>query len=315
METAILLSSFNGEKFIAEQVRSILQQDYSQATLYIRDDGSTDGTLGEIKKLQEEFPEKIVLLKDALGNLGVKKSFSELLKQVKADYYVFADQDDVWKSKKLSKMMVRMKLEEKNYGNQFPLLVHHDLEIANEKLETLATSFYSYTGTSPSFAQQNTILWRNVIPGCSMMVNAELVKRAGEIPEQAIMHDYWLVLFAHFFGKIIFIPEALTIYRQHGSNSLGAEKSETNKSWKTVYRNIRFARKNKDWYIHRFKRYQEQAQLFCDRFPKDETKIEMARKFIALNASLPKFKRKKMIFFNRFRAGSFKDNVELLFSI
>src|ERR1041385_1952457 len=168
METAILLSTYNGELFFEEQLRSIFNQQYPHWKLFIRDDGSTDGTLAMIKKYQSQNPGKIIFIQDNFGNVGAKKSFSILLDQCDADYIAFADQDDIWKPEKLLLTMNEIKNAENKFGKGTPLLIHHDLEIANEKMEIISDSFYSFTGLSAVNAKQTSILWRNVIPGCSM---------------------------------------------------------------------------------------------------------------------------------------------------
>ena len=107
MSLAILMSTFNGEKYLKEQIDSLLNQEYEAFDIYIRDDGSTDQTVSILENYEHIYP-NIYLLKDTQGNIGVFKSFMYLLSQVHADYYMFCDQDDVWLSNKISMSMKRM---------------------------------------------------------------------------------------------------------------------------------------------------------------------------------------------------------------
>ena len=93
---AILMSTYNGERYLREQIDSLLNQTYKDWKLYIRDDGSTDETISIIESYVNDYPDLIVLLKDDLGNLGSARSFMRILSVVDADYYMFCDQDDVW---------------------------------------------------------------------------------------------------------------------------------------------------------------------------------------------------------------------------
>ncbi len=313
METAILLSTFNGELFLAEQLHSIFDQTYTSWKLIIRDDGSTDNTLSIINNYCEDYTDRIVLIKDEYGNVGAKKSYDLLLLKADAEYIAFADQDDVWKPEKLSIVVEEMKRLENEFGKNMPIMVHHDLEIANEKLEMQANSFYHYTGLSPSFAQKNVILWRNVIPGCAMLINKILAKQAGTIPDEAVMHDYWLVLFARFTGKIVFVPKALTIYRQHGKNSLGAEKKAIHKSWREIIGSIRNSGKNSAAFLKKFRVYQDQASAFVERFSENDNRISAVREFLLLNSKTSRLKRKWLVLKNHFLIGNFNEKMEQLF--
>ena len=97
----ILLATYNGERFLDEQMHSLLSQSYTEWHLIIRDDGSTDNTLAIIQRYKKQYPNKITILEDNLANLGACRNFGRILEQSDADYAMFCDQDDVWLPKKI----------------------------------------------------------------------------------------------------------------------------------------------------------------------------------------------------------------------
>ena len=137
--TAILLATYNGEKFLREQLDSLLQQTYSDWTLYIHDDGSTDSTKEIIKEYEQKY-ENITMLRYP-SQKGAKNNFMSLLERVEANYYLFCDQDDVWRKDKVEKEMARMMVLEKDFPGK-PVLVFSDLYVVDINLNiTYAQNF------------------------------------------------------------------------------------------------------------------------------------------------------------------------------
>ena len=114
---AILMSTYNGECYLKDQIESILSQTYKDWILYIRDDGSTDRTIRIIKTYVGNYPDKIIYEYDRLGNLGSGRSFMKLLSSIDSDYYMFCDQDDVWLPSKIEKTYLKMKSLEMNHAH------------------------------------------------------------------------------------------------------------------------------------------------------------------------------------------------------
>ena len=220
----ILLATYNGERFLKEQIDSIFSQSLQNFHLIIRDDGSTDNTLNIIHEAIKQHPSKITLLNTS-SHLGVIRSFSELLLASKAPYAMLADQDDVWMQDKVFLTYEKMYLLEKAYGNNTPILVHSDLKIVDQHLKTISPSFCRYTHLKPIEGNHlNRLLVQNEITGCTVMINRPLIETATPISDSAVMHDWWLGLTAAAFGKVGFINKPLILYRQHGSNILGSKK-------------------------------------------------------------------------------------------
>ena len=220
----ILLATFNGFSFIASQLDSILSQDYKNIRLIIRDDMSTDSTSRVLEAYSNQFPDVITLLPSE-RQLGAKGNFSYLMGYSKADYIMFADQDDVWEEGKVGATLERMNLLELHNSKDIPLLVHTDLKVVDRDLNVLSSSFWNYCGIDPSKGHTlNRLLMQNVVTGCTMMINRPLLELGFPVPESAVMHDWWLALVAAAFGKIEVLPEATMLYRQHARNTVGASK-------------------------------------------------------------------------------------------
>ena len=221
----ILLATYNGERYVKEQVESIQNQDFKDWTLIVRDDGSTDKTVSCITELAA-LDKRITMLNDQLGNLGVVKNFNQLIEsalQYKADYVFFADQDDIWKPSKVSKQLAFMKNLE-NKSSNAPILIHTNLEVVNSKLDRIHSSFMTYQGIQhEDMNPMEVLMVQNFVTGCTVLVNRQLLVFAYPIPKSALMHDWWLALCSVAIGKLMYMPEALTLYRQHERNTVGAK--------------------------------------------------------------------------------------------
>ena len=216
---SILISTFNGKKYIKEQLDSIFNQTYKNIEIIVRDDGSSDNTI-EILKSYNIKPI------DTKINLGAMGSFEELLKYAlqnsNSDYFMFCDQDDVWDTKKVEKTLAKMEEMEKEFGN-IPLLVHTDLEVVDVKLNTINSSFMEFQKIDHSRKSFNNLLMQNIITGCTVMINRKLAQKCLPISGGAIMHDWWIGLVASKFGEIGYLDEVTIKYRQHASNTIGAK--------------------------------------------------------------------------------------------
>lgn len=224
----IVLATFNGERFVKEQIESIVSQTWGDWILLIRDDGSTDETVSVVESLSRDDPRVIVL--DQAGekiNKGTVSNFESLVKsavEMGANYIMFADQDDVWNPKKIEILMDKMLGLEERGGELSPILIHSDLEVVNEELGAIAPSFLSYQKIShKKNLPLSVLLPQNFITGCTVLFNRELACLALPMPSDAIMHDWWIGLLAGAAGHVAFIDKATVRYRQHSNNQVGAK--------------------------------------------------------------------------------------------
>lgn len=225
-QIAILLATYNGDKYLDEQIQSILDQSFQNWQLFIRDDGSTDKTMDIIRQWLK-FDDRINIVTDDQGRIGAAKNFQALMQVVKKEkyqYILFCDQDDIWNPDKISKQYYIFKQLEDLYGNNMPLLLHSDLEVVDSHLKTIHKSFLQYQGLfHENDYPLKTLLVQNFVTGCTVMINRSLLEKALPLPESAMMHDWWLALCAAIFGKIAYLPETTIKYRQHDANEVGAK--------------------------------------------------------------------------------------------
>lgn len=222
----ILMSTYNGERFLAAQIDSIISQTFVNWTLMIRDDGSTDKTVDIIKKYCQTDP-RLVYLDDKLGNLGISKSFSALMLKAalrQEPFVFFCDQDDFWLPHKLSRQILVLNELECKYGQDTPILVHSDLCVVDSNLKVIHPSFLGFEKLNRNTQSPlKTLLINNFITGCTVGMNKKLLDIANPIPENAFIHDWWCALCAATAGQIGFVDEATLLYRQHMHNSIGSK--------------------------------------------------------------------------------------------
>jgi len=208
----VLMSTYNGTDYLRDQIDSILAQDHSSVRLLARDDGSSDGTVSILREYEDAYENVKVV---AGENLGVVDSFFRLLELADdVDYYAFSDQDDVWKSKKLSRAVVRLEQEENEEGE--PLLYFNRQEFVDADLNHLGYS------PEPNVLGFQNALIQNQPLGCATVINApahELLIQ--NLPDEALMHDWWVYAVVSAFGRIFYDPTPTLLYRQHGENVVG----------------------------------------------------------------------------------------------
>lgn len=226
MKVNILLSTYNGEQFLAEQIQSIQKQTFQDWTLLIRDDGSMDKTREIIAAFVAQDGRIRWINEADSSNLGVIKSFHRLVEHEEADYYFFSDQDDVWLPHKLERSLA----EAQKYSADMPLMVYMDLTVVNQELQILSESMIrSQSGHANTELIEE--LTENTVTGGVAMVNHALVQLWHQT-EDILMHDWYLALLATAFGKLVYIDQPGELYRQHDNNVLGARTwSKRMKKW------------------------------------------------------------------------------------
>lgn len=215
-EVAILLSVYNGSKYIIEQIESILAQTYKNWKLYVRDDGSQDGTIKLIKNTIKD--DRIVLIEDKEIHRGVKNSFLYLLKNTQADYYFFCDQDDVWLSKKIEESVTMLN----SIPQSIPGLVCCDLQLVNENLDIINESMWETHRLQKLVDNKNGLYIASLFPGCTMAFNQVAKKLILAETYKFDLHDKQVAMvIKKNNGIIIPIHKPLIKYRLHNNNTVG----------------------------------------------------------------------------------------------
>lgn len=280
MNIVILLSTYNCARFLESQLDSLFAQSHTLFEVIVRDDGSQDNTLDILKNYD-------VKLLPPSKNLGCKNSFAALLNYAIANsdagYFMFCDQDDVWYNDKVEKTFAKMKYMEAKYGD-IPLLVHTDLEVVDESLNTIASSMWQYEHTLPDKNSFSRLLIQNTGTGCTIMINRALAEICLTIPSGAIMHDWWLGLVASQFGKVGFVDEPTIKYRQHGENTIGAKEFKVNAFQHVLGLLMGLVSRDKD-YLKHMQVNMDQAKCFLEIFAEelDDRNKAMLKDFSSLD--------------------------------
>ena len=217
----ILLATYNGEKYLCEQIDSIINQTYTNWKLLIRDDGSKDKTL-KILKEYEKRDERISILKDNKGNLGFVKNFEELLKNSSEEFVMFSDQDDYWLENKIEKYIEVLE----NLGEEKlrePLLIHSNSFVCDENLKILKKEFIDSSVASSKGSK--SIFFYYIVQGSTVLINRRLLNEGVPFSPNVKLHDRYFHLISEIIGNRIFINESLMKYRQHSNNEIGAKKN------------------------------------------------------------------------------------------
>ena len=206
-KVAVLLSTYNGEKYVAEQIHSILTQTYKNLVLVVRDDGSSDKTI----KIVKEFADKYDNIRLVEGkNMGFIKSFFELLKYEQADYYAYADQDDIWLPEKISlavKSLDQLPASMPNMAFSNSDYYNVDMELIKEGEKNKT---YSFTNS----------LYECVSQGMTMVINQTAKDLILDfVPEKVFFHDWWTYMICSGIGNVAYDNVTTVKYRRDGKNA------------------------------------------------------------------------------------------------
>lgn len=209
------MSTFNGEKYITEQIQSLLTQTYPISIL-VRDDGSRDRTLELLEKYELEN-ENLRVIKGE--NIGVVKSFNTLIAHRLVDNYdfiAFCDQDDVWDQDKIQTAVRKIM----KFDQSLPLMYCSNLRVVDKDL-----NFIRNMRKTPQFTRKSALV-QNIATGCTEVFNKEAVKLYRRtIGKYSEIHDYMMYLVCVHLGKVVYDDEPHISYRQHGNNVIGVTDS------------------------------------------------------------------------------------------
>lgn len=233
----VMLSAYNGERYLIEQIESILGQTDVEVTLVIRDDVSNDGTR---KILSEYENKKNIEVWYGTENLGPGESFMSMFygcfeKYGNYDYYAFSDQDDVWISDKLSRAVEMIQSEADEYKSA--------LYCSNQMLYESGNQVGYRFKTLPDLTLVGHMN-RNLLSGCTFVMNRKLVKiicnseHAGEDIIARRMHDAWIMLCTIVCGSVVYDQESRILYRIHENNVVGIKKVSIGKAVKNKWNNL-----------------------------------------------------------------------------
>jgi glycosyltransferase involved in cell wall biosynthesis len=222
---SVALCTYNGERFIAEQLRSILSQSERIAEIVVADDGSTDATLEIVRSVaaaaQAEGIVVEIRILDGPGGNGVTKNFERAVLACRSELIALSDQDDVWRPDRLA-------LQLAEFDSRADLsLLFGDARLVDETGTALGSTLFDtleVTDAARAALHQGEalglLLRRNIVTGATVLFRRSLLHAAVPFPAEWI-HDEWLAIIASATGRVDLIDQELTDYRQHGSNEIG----------------------------------------------------------------------------------------------
>lgn len=217
-----MLSTFNGEKYLADQLDSVIAQTYTDWQLLIRDDGSSDKTLEIIENYLKKDARISLINAKNRENIGITASFFELLKYEIADFYFFCDQDDVWLPEKIEKSV---KLLEKQ-DNRLAQLMYASYDSVGENLKIIHEGMLRRSVTD-----LRRLLTENAASGWTMGINHALAAH-WQLTDGVFFHDWYLALLAAANGEVHFLNEKVGLYRQHAANVVGIKEEKQKANFK-----------------------------------------------------------------------------------
>lgn len=199
---SVCMAVYNGEKYIRQQIQSVISELQANDELLIRDDCSTDATA----KVVAEFEvDKRVKFRKNATKLGIVKNFESTLLEAKGEYIFLCDQDDIWLTGKVASCVAKL---------QNHVLVITDCKVVDQHLNDLNPSFFELRHSGNGLFKN---IWKNSYLGCCMAFRRELLSLCLPIPVSIPMHDMWLGLLAEAQGTVLFMPQRLSLYRRHQS--------------------------------------------------------------------------------------------------
>ena len=302
----ILLATYNGEKFIQEQLDSLMNQSNTNFKILIRDDGSTDNTIKIINEYQQKFPTKITVLKDNKKNVGATQNFGILLQYATADYIFFCDQDDVWLPNKIEDSLQKMKAIENDKA--IPCLIFSDMKVIDEYGNITSDSVWQQLHLHPKYFVLNRLLVQNIPHGCTMLINKAMRNLASPIPKAAMLHDHWIALLATACGKYTVINEPLLLLRNHTQNVTRQHNSIFDKLQRASYNLF-----SKSTYEHFIAIRVSQAEVLLARIRNKISKenSELIENFILLK-NAGSWQRKKIFIKNKFYRTTFAHTLKMI---
>lgn len=216
----VLLATRNSGDYLAEMLESLLAQSHDDFHLVISDDQSSDDTVEILESYAPRFRNPVQFLNHTHPSGSAMANFGRLLQQSSGNYVFLADHDDVWLADKISNALRDLKAAEARTSVKTPILYHSDLSVIDGKGQVTHPSYWAFKRLDPGTGERlGSALIQPVATGCAMAMNAALISKAIPIPQNALMHDWWLLLVASAFGEVLHESQPQILYRIHGGNA------------------------------------------------------------------------------------------------
>lgn len=216
---SVCIATYNGARYIGEQLASILKQLSAEDEVVVSDDGSTDGTLDIVRSLND----RRIRIVDGPRRHSPTLNFEWALRNAKGEYVFLADQDDVWLEGKVRRCMEELQKCD---------CVVSDAKVTDSCLNTTSESLFQLMHVRRG--RLSNLLWRNGYTGCCMAFKREVLSKALPFPTDIPMHDIWIGNVAAFCGRLRFIDDRLLLFRRHNATASCNGKGSTYSLWQKL---------------------------------------------------------------------------------
>ncbi|ELR65064.1 Alpha-L-Rha alpha-1,3-L-rhamnosyltransferase [Photobacterium marinum] len=223
---SVLICTYNGEKYIEQQIESIINQKIKPDFYYISDDGSSDLTINKVIELFKRYHVSNYVILNG-PKRGPSQNFLTSIIDNKSQFLFLADQDDLWCCNKIDEFIKCLKSSDK------PIVWYSDSYLIDEYGRQFSDSFFKYQGLNSNVFLDDSIIYKNCVQGATCCINLSMCKLISKTLETVpldniLMHDWWIALLAKYFGESVFIDKPLVKYRQHSTNEVGASSKLIN---------------------------------------------------------------------------------------
>ena len=266
-DISVVLATFNGERFLEKQIKSILEQTLPPSKILVFDDRSSDKTIEILKSFDGNSSIEYAINHE---NKGVTRNFIDGILATETSYIALADQDDIWKRDKLERCYHTIKNLE---AEGKPSIVFSDLEVIDANDQVVSASFWKELGINDYHFCFDTLLFGNFVTGCTILMDHNIRKYLSRIPVNLDIHDSWIALLAYSFGNASGIKLPLVSYRQHHNNITYSTSVRKRTIYSRFLSHLHFLMHPEKYLGHRFK----VIQAFYETF-QDEISEELAEK-------------------------------------
>jgi glycosyltransferase involved in cell wall biosynthesis len=291
MKISVVMTTYNGARYLEEQIESLLNQTLFPDEIIVCDDCSSDGTLKILDKYQIAGKLSYYINDHQLGLINNFKKVVSLAQE--SNYVALCDQDDIWLPDKLEKCAALFE----NMDRNVPNMVHSDLILVNENNHLLNKSFRNEFGQDKYMHNLESLLFGNFVTGCTIVMNPHLRTFFSEIPSDVQFHDSWIALVGFSFGKVREVPEALIRYRKHDTNlSIAPGTKPRNRYRSTLLQIFAYLRGDDDFLLDRINSVQLFYNTYGNQLTEDKKKV--FKQFLSLKGRsyfLKKFAYRRMV--------------------
>ncbi|QJW88302.1 glycosyltransferase family 2 protein [Spirosoma taeanense] len=279
---SVALATFNGEKHLACLLDSLVEQTRLPDEVVVSDDGSQDQTLAILQRYKGQLP---LYIHQQPRPVGIVANFRHAVSLCRGDVIAFCDQDDVWLPHKVATGLAAL---ERIDGSD-PALIFTDLEVVDQQLNRIAPSYWNHRQLHPERETFGSLLYGNFVTGCTAMFNRPMAEEIKRMPDDALMHDFWLACVAYGIGQVRYLTKPSVRYRQHPDNVTLNNAITFNTRWRRLNRFIVDNQYASEYLLPEIR----QAELFCRYYNAqlDAARRQQLNAFIQLKRKSPTYRR------------------------